>query len=429
MSYGYSTCGQKSVLHRKIVSSLARVESPYYDFVSEFDLDGGREHIKFRFDGDVLRQYRFQSLYQGAKGRFVGTAQCFTDGAKIYSEPDRKHVSISGPYMSCDIRDERFQTMDDCISYWDSETARIGENPQNRTFSMRKQFLKGVKVYPVTSFTSLELKEEEEDKNRQTDLMRIAHELRMEAFASLHDSAGNLQTTLEVLSTLYGLAKGNFLKATEAVKSVSVRKARKALKKQSRRLAEKLSTVKGVSQEAGNLWLKYRYAYLTTKSDIEENIAFFCRGTDTGSFQTLRSGTEVDGVKVSFLANIRKAEHDLRRGLNEAYERGFAFDAFTVWDLTPFSFVLDWVLPVGDFLEEYSEYQWAKTAYTVRYAITSYKSKTNYTLPGYVGSCSITRYSRSVSDKIPTWEFEWDGSSSNRTTLKRVADSIALLNG
>lgn len=93
---------------------------------------------------------------------------------------------------------------------------------------------------------------------------------------------------------------------------------------------------------------------------------------------------------------------------------GFHPDLSTAWDLVPLSFVVDWLLPIGDYLESLRGGGWVKTAFftgwqTVKADISAVATHTELDRP--TSDCSYTVFSRTPSsiplfvpqtpDKVP----------------------------
>lgn len=106
-------------------------------------------------------------------------------------------------------------------------------------------------------------------------------------------------------------------------------------------------------------WLGYRYEYSTTKADIEEAVSIAsriaslrvdnirCNGVAKRGNWTFRCSVHVN------LANFT--------ALQSSCERiGAQLDGYAIWDMVPFSFIIDWFIDIGGWLEHG---RWAEMAH------------------------------------------------------------------
>jgi hypothetical protein len=106
--------------------------------------------------------------------------------------------------------------------------------------------------------------------------------------------------------------------------------------------------------EVGDAWLGYRYSYCTTKADLEEAVSYCNRISTLADANCIRSnGTSSVGewlVKCSI-----ELETKAFAGLRSTMEKyGVALTAYNMWDMVPYSFIVDWFLDVGGLLETYT---------------------------------------------------------------------------
>lgn len=181
-----------------------------------------------------------------------------------------------------------------------------------------------------------------------------------------------------------------------------------------RDLVPKLRNLRNIRTHANN-YLAYHYGILPTIGDLQK-IFDGLRELKAHRFPGLASGS-AGSTDVVPLIN---GQHKLTRRLklivrtNETMltelcyrvERLGLFPNLTsIWDLIPFSFVLDWFISVGDWLEVVDTYQ-----RTLRYPISSITmserteitrdQKPSAILP-YVGPVTVVNYHRWVSDQCP----------------------------
>lgn len=102
-------------------------------------------------------------------------------------------------------------------------------------------------------------------------------------------------------------------------------------------------------------------------------------------------------------------------------------DAYNVWDMIPLSFVADWFLPIGDFLEDFSQ-NWVADSAIFDIATVTTSWKWSHTIRDASGDYEISYYSRSVTSEPPEFE-SYSEDPSTKTVLKRVVDAAALIVG
>lgn len=116
-----------------------------------------------------------------------------------------------------------------------------------------------------------------------------------------------------------------------------------------------------------NLWLEYSYGWRPLLSDIHGAAELLAqthignrptkstgRGAETKTFDYSYTTEGLTG-KASLVANIEclvTAYYDVSNALlDSAKSTGLSNPALLAWELIPYSFVVDWILPVGAYLE------------------------------------------------------------------------------
>lgn len=181
-------------------------------------------------------------------------------------------------------------------------------------------------------------------------------------------------------------------------------------------------------------WLKYRYVISTgvldaqeaakglAKSKIKEALAAYSPVPFYGT-----STLSIDGVNIVCRVRIIVCS-TMRDALSKAYDQllnwGLIPDLYLLWDLVPYSFVVDWFLPISDVLD----IEDTKNQMADRFDISSYCVSLEYQreIDGY----TVKNYSRWAESAPPSlagcYWFKQSGTS-NKTLIKRVIDSAALI--
>jgi len=103
-------------------------------------------------------------------------------------------------------------------------------------------------------------------------------------------------------------------------------------------------------------WLAYRYQYSTSKMDIQDAIKFVRRRMDLGTLDRQIAGYGVathvvEGTEVvcRVSVEVRPREVDQLHKIIRALDTyGLTPDFYVIWDSIPYSFMVDWFLPISD---------------------------------------------------------------------------------
>lgn len=265
----------------------------------------------------------------------------------------------------------------------------------------------------------------------------------------------------EMSTTVEGVAKrlGTLAQAARALRRGNLAGARSALgyprKKQlssARRRSLKRELVDPNYREFASNWLELQYGWLPLLSDIDEAIGFakgrtprtFIRASSSSNIGRSRSSitsSKIDGGKSqntdtlqgkcrrTWIAEVRTS-NDYIRHLNSV---GLLNPLSVAWELVPFSFVVDWFLPVGDFLQASTATLGVEIAGTLYTERLDYQTKTVSSLVpassvdaayGYgAREHKYHKYSRSSpsfpSAKLPSFK--------NPLSVSHAANALALL--
>jgi hypothetical protein len=205
-------------------------------------------------------------------------------------------------------------------------------------------------------------------------------------------------------------------------------------------ILEILSFIKGVvidhqieiPRSLSSAWLSYRYQYTTSKLDIKEASSFVRRmyGTDLlgkgfscyGSVPyTFKDVTAVARCRL----DIKQKELGYVDKILDGLSRyGLAPDFYLIWDMIPYSFIVDWIIPVGDILDSYDK----TILYERNYDITNIWYSVKYTYSSDVGP--IKSYSRWSGSTPPEFHgfytLENKGTTSSKVIGYRILDTLSL---
>lgn len=179
-----------------------------------------------------------------------------------------------------------------------------------------------------------------------------------------------------------------------------------------------------IPKTAGDAWLTYRYVYNTTRSDLDEIMALTQRlsALSEGCKRFTTYGSYHYG-EVEYRCGITLGlDQVLPTNLTQIASRyGLKLDLVNIWDMIPYSFVVDWFLDIGGMLEQFEAHQAALKlrptsvwySLTSRYNVDSGFQETYVRVQGSNGPPSaLPYYTRS--------------NASNTTLMMRVVDSFAL---
>lgn len=174
-----------------------------------------------------------------------------------------------------------------------------------------------------------------------------------------------------------------------------------------------LKKLKGWSEE----YLRTQYGILPTISDLQNIIGMF-RGAkpyfDKNGFSTYHAGRSYslskNGRSYAHSRQIKVATQSEENGvlalINRIDEFGFLPDAANLWDLVPFSFVLDWFVDVGSVLETL-DMNSRIARLNIPYVTMSDKSEISVVLKpspqnSYTGTLEVVSYQRWTTGRCPT---------------------------
>lgn len=183
--------------------------------------------------------------------------------------------------------------------------------------------------------------------------------------------------------------------------------------------------LKELSQSA---WLTNRYVVNTTKSDVEDFLDKV-GAIDTPALQgehIVRAGDQQGNwtCHVKIISRDRK-QNALAETHRWAMQHGFGVTPANLWDMIPFSFMVDWFIPIGETLNTIDAEFFFHSAY---YEILSYTASRKFTMDvkDSGNTFHVTVYDRDVSKSVPIISSLTYEDPSSRTVRNRVIDASAI---
>jgi hypothetical protein len=188
-----------------------------------------------------------------------------------------------------------------------------------------------------------------------------------------------------------------------------------------------------VPDSLSSLWLSYRYTYGTGKSDIEDAIQFQKRVVDgvifRQGFSCYGAVSEIiDGTRVTCRCHITMRQKELEyleKISTGLYRYGLSPSFYVIWDMIPYSFIVDWFIPVGDILSAVDK----RRMYDRTYDMSDIWFSLKYEVSDESGSYSA--YTRWSSSGLPEFQgyytLENIGTKSQKTIGFRILDALSLL--
>jgi hypothetical protein len=196
-----------------------------------------------------------------------------------------------------------------------------------------------------------------------------------------------------------------------------------------------------IPESLADAWLAYRYQYNTSKQDINDAIKFVHRHMDLGTLDRMIVGrgtshTSYLGFDVTCRCSVEvtpKETNWLSKIWRALDQYGLTPDFYTIWDMVPYSFMVDWFLPIGDlagvwdansmyFSGEY--YNLANICYSLSYVRELERAD------GNVDSIKCyTRWAGSVPSSLNSFYWFEPPTASSRTVGRRVLDAASIFIG
>lgn len=133
-----------------------------------------------------------------------------------------------------------------------------------------------------------------------------------------------------------------------------------------RQLGTKPKTSRLKTADVSGRWLELQYGWMPLLSDVYESSKAFEAISNGPRKTTVRASvtkrdrptvTGPDGLsKWETVQTYRKSiQYEMYEELSVGRQLGLADPASVLWELTPWSFVVDWFIPIGSYLENYNQ--------------------------------------------------------------------------
>jgi hypothetical protein len=178
------------------------------------------------------------------------------------------------------------------------------------------------------------------------------------------------------------------------------------------------------------VWLKYRYLYNTTKSDAEETVDYILKEKYSRLYEhnnkVMRGqiGISLGTLRLKMRLVQKKT---LAENIIHMFDSaGFMPDLHTMWDMVPFSFVVDWFVPqFGNELEDIDQ-AYLSELHNVDELLVTVDERWEINYAGF--NYRVHYYRRYFMDECPQFEiYEGVEHTKGRTVCKRVVDGISLI--
>jgi hypothetical protein len=189
-----------------------------------------------------------------------------------------------------------------------------------------------------------------------------------------------------------------------------------------------------------DVWLQYRYRYNTSIADYQEFLAFCQNMATWGQRQgklevrgrAQRTVTTDDGqeVPVTCVTTVRLKAKELDQFGQIAralYHLGLGQSSYAIWDSIPYSFMVDWIFPIGDILNASDLYKNFRFSYEIKEGSYSFSYTHRVTR---IGVKNYTRWRFHTPPRLnASYWFEDVAGTSTATSIKRGIDAATIFLG
>jgi hypothetical protein len=237
-------------------------------------------------------------------------------------------------------------------------------------------------------------------------------------------ATNNYANLFEVVDMINDFRKGKIIDLVESSKDwyrIVVESITNPSKSNLRRLG------KGASKEAASAWLKYRYAYNTTKSDVEQYTRAVINnylGSQLGD-RVLRGSIGISSGEMRVKMRIHdNTSPNLEYVLIGLDQYGLFPGLYNIWDMIPFSFIADWFSNLGDILQDIDQRIYFQY-YDIDELLVSKKQVLLRKEPW--GLTTYTWYDRNLLTTWPQWEIYEELPKSKKVITCRALDALSLI--
>lgn len=157
-----------------------------------------------------------------------------------------------------------------------------------------------------------------------------------------------------------------------------------------------------VPSDVSGRWLELQYGWLPALSDTFEAAKAYEELTKDNRKTTIRASakdsevfnTVVGGIAASEMRQIRRViyTYELSEQLSTQRSLGLADPLSVIWEIIPYSFVVDWFIPIGTYLDTLSilptlQGRWMKTIVREHLAFESLKWTQD--MPAFIGGIGL----------------------------------------
>jgi len=227
-------------------------------------------------------------------------------------------------------------------------------------------------------------------------------------------------TALRLANAFRALKKLRFREFTDALEFTKPHRVQQSLRRDYRKMRDSMEGPRGSALKtdfASRAWLEYAYGWRPLVQDVfdqTQNLANFLIDRSPamryaeGSAKTVKQYSEVTQTHPMWTnSRMCTTENRVRIGCWFTLERdpfnsfGINNPALIAWELVPFSFVVDWFLPIGNFLESLTatqglSFQTGFKSLKRKLRVTSLHAPTFATISGSFGSADRQKYSGNV---------------------------------
>lgn len=191
-----------------------------------------------------------------------------------------------------------------------------------------------------------------------------------------------------------------------------------------------------VVRHAADMWLELQYGWLPLLSDVKSAAESYAAWRQKPIRFSVRFGAEeLEVVKQyydlpplgrvygqSIKAVQRHYKVTLKENPSKAYRLGLTDPLSVAWELVPFSFVADWFMPIGQFLEASS----ACNTLKVESVVSTFKWTADMSVP-FTRASRYMQFTRSVSTGWPSPPLPRFKPLSKAASVLHCANALALL--